>query len=66
MVQCSDSVCEEEKENHFYSFQMHTSWKKNLWHLLHFKNSFPVQAGGPMHSTESLKDYCIINIIFAI
>lgn len=28
MVQCSDSVCEEEKENHFYRFQMHTSWKK--------------------------------------
>lgn len=30
MVQCSDSVCGEEKENHFYGFQMHTFGRKPL------------------------------------
>lgn len=44
----------------------HILWEEKLWHFLHFKNSFPVQARGPMHSTESLKDYSVLSIFFAI
>lgn len=57
MVQCSDSVCGEEKENHFYGFQMHTFGRKPLA-FSSLQKFFP-HTRGPMHSTESLKDYSI-------